>query len=135
MGQVRDGSATTARAVRPAIQRSQVKDLPAIGSRPGLRALAAKLRARHQSEDGLSRLPDVDGDKPKRQRLKRNPIGFFHIDMSERQTSKETLYLFLVIDRTRKFAVTQLIDKADRKTAWELLKRLLSVVPYPIHTI
>ena len=28
---------------------------------------------------GLSRLPDVDGDKPKRQRFKRDPIGFFHI--------------------------------------------------------
>jgi hypothetical protein len=26
---------------------------------------------------GISRLPDVDGDKPKRQRFKRYPIGFF----------------------------------------------------------
>ena len=28
---------------------------------------------------GISRLPDVEGDKPKRQKFKRYPIGFFHI--------------------------------------------------------
>jgi hypothetical protein len=39
------------------------------------------------------------------------------------------------IDRTSKFAVTQLVDKADRKTAWEFLEHLLKAVPYRIHTI
>ncbi len=29
---------------------------------------------------GISHVPDVDGDKPKRQRFKRHPIGFFYID-------------------------------------------------------
>ena len=28
---------------------------------------------------GISRLPDMDGDKPKRQKFKRYPIGYFHI--------------------------------------------------------
>lgn len=45
------------------------------------------------------------------------------------------LYLFVGIDRTSKFAVTQLVDKADRETAWEFLERLLQSVPYRIHTI
>jgi hypothetical protein len=54
------------------------------------------------------------GDKPKRQRLKRYPIGFFHIDIAEVQTTQGKLYLFVGIDRTSKFAVTQLVDKADR---------------------
>jgi hypothetical protein len=27
----------------------------------------------------ISRLPDVEGDKPKQQKFKRYPIGFFHI--------------------------------------------------------
>jgi hypothetical protein len=31
---------------------------------------------------GISRLPDVEGDKPKRQKFKRYPIGFFHIDIA-----------------------------------------------------
>ena len=37
--------------------------------------------------------------------------------------------LFVAIDRTSKFAVAQLVEKADRKTAWELLELLLEAVP------
>lgn len=70
---------------------------------------------------GISRLPDVAGDKPKRQKFKRYLIGFFHIDIAEVQTAKGKLFLLVGIDRTSKFAVTQLVDKADRKTAWEFL--------------
>lgn len=43
---------------------------------------------------GISRLPDVEGDKPKRQQFKRYPIGFFHIDIAEVQTAEGKLYLF-----------------------------------------
>jgi hypothetical protein len=32
---------------------------------------------------GISRLPDMEGDKPKRQKFKRYPIGYFHIDIAE----------------------------------------------------
>ena len=84
---------------------------------------------------GISRLPDIEGDKPKRQRFKRYPIGFFHIDIAEVQTAEGKLYLFVGIDLTSKFAVTQLVDKADRRTAWEFLEYLLKAVPYRIHTI
>ena len=64
---------------------------------------------------GISRLPDVEGDKPKRSKFKRYPIGFFHIDIAEVQTAEGKLYLFVAIDRTSKFAVTHLVDKADRQ--------------------
>lgn len=84
---------------------------------------------------GISRLPDIDGDKPKKQRFKRYPIGFFHIDIAELRTAEGKLYLFVAIDRTSKFAVAQLVAKADRKTAWEFLELLLDTVPYRIHTI
>ena len=84
---------------------------------------------------GISRLPDVEGDKPKRQKFKRYPIGFFHIDIAEVQTAEGKLFLFVGIDRTSKFAVTQLVDKADRKTAWEFLQHMLEAVPYQVHTI
>lgn len=84
---------------------------------------------------GISRLPEIGGDKPKRQRFKRYPIGFFHMDIAEVQTAEGKLYLFVAIDRTSKFAVTQLVEKADRKTAWEFLEHLLEAVPYRIHTI
>ena len=45
------------------------------------------------------------------------------------------LFLFVGIDRTSKFAVTLLVKKADRKTAWQFLEHLLKAVPYRIHTI
>ncbi len=48
---------------------------------------------------GISRLPDVAGDKPKRQRFKRYPMGVFHIDIAELQTAEGKLYLFVAIDR------------------------------------
>ncbi len=49
--------------------------------------------------------------------------------------SEGKLHLFVGIDRTSKFAVTQLVDEADRRTAWEFLEHLLKAVPYRIHTI
>ena len=84
---------------------------------------------------GISRLPDVEGDKPKRQKFKRYPIGFFHIDIAEVQTAEGKLYLFVGIDRTAKFAVAQLVETADRRTAWEFLQHMLEAVPYQVHTI
>jgi len=84
---------------------------------------------------GISRLPEVEGDKPKRQKFKRYPIGFFHIDIAEVQTAEGKLYLFVGIDRTAKFAVAQLVATADRKTAWEFLQHMLEVVPYQVHTV
>ena len=56
-------------------------------------------------------------------------------DIAEVRTEEGKLYLFVAIDRTSKFAVAQLVEKANRKTAWEFLEHLLEVVPYKIHTI
>ena len=51
------------------------------------------------------------------------------------QTAEGKLYLFVAIDRTSKFAVAQLVETADRRTAWEFLERVLEAVPYHVHTI
>jgi transposase InsO family protein len=77
----------------------------------------------------------MEGNKPKRQKFKRYPIGYFHIDIAELRTNEGKLYLFVAIDRTSKYAVAQLVDKANRKTAWEFLEAVLEAVPYKIHTI
>src|SRR5215211_6746615 len=53
---------------------------------------------------GISRLPDPDGDKPRRAQFKRDPIGYFHIDLAEVRTEQGKLYLLVAIDRTSKFA-------------------------------
>jgi IS30 family transposase len=76
----------------------------------------------------------MEGDKPKRQKFKRYPIGYFHIDIAELRTNEGKLYLFVAIDRTSKFAMAQLVDKSDRKTAREFLEAVLEAVPYKIHT-
>ena len=71
---------------------------------------------------GISRLPDIEGDKLTRQRLKRYPIGYFHMHIAEVQTTEGKFYLVVGIDRTSKCAVTQLVDKADQRTASEFLE-------------
>lgn len=84
---------------------------------------------------GISRLPDIEGDKHQRQKFKRYPIGFFHIDIAEVQTGEGKLYLFVGIDRTSKFAVAQRVATADRKTAWEFFQHMIETVPYQVHTV
>lgn len=84
---------------------------------------------------GLSRLPEIQGDKPAKQVFKSYPIGYFHIDIAEVQTAEGKLYLFVVIDRTSKFAFTQLVQEATRVTASVFLEALIATVPYKIHTV
>ena len=84
---------------------------------------------------GISRLPDVDGDKPAKKKFKRYPIGYFHIDIAEVRTAEGKLHLFVAIDRTSKFAFAQLVEKANRRTASAFLQALIEAVPYTIHTV
>ena len=102
---------------------------------PSIPHLTRSALRRCLQRHGISRLSDVEGDKPKRQPFKRYPIGFFYLDIAEVQTAEGKLYLFVAIDRASKFAVAQLVEKADKRTAWEFLEHLLEVVPYRIHTI
>lgn len=85
--------------------------------------------------NGISRLPETDGDKPQRSRFKRYPIGFFHIDIAEVRTEQGKLHLFVAIDRTSKFAFVELHEKATRRVAGDFLRRLVAAVPYKITTV
>lgn len=84
---------------------------------------------------GISRLPDIEGDKPQHQRFKRYPIGFFHIDIAEVQTAEGKLHLFVAIDRTSKFAFASLVPRATGAAARAFLDELVEAVPYQIHTV
>jgi hypothetical protein len=55
---------------------------------PSIPHLSRSALHRCLQRHGISRLPDIEGDKPKRQRFKRYPIGFFHMDIAEVQTAK-----------------------------------------------
>jgi transposase InsO family protein len=84
---------------------------------------------------GISRLPDMEGDKPAKKAFKSYPIGYFHIDIAEVRTEEGKLHLFVAIDRTSKFAFAQLHEKATRAVAADFLQALIAAVPYKIHTV
>jgi hypothetical protein len=84
---------------------------------------------------GISRLPEVTGDKPAKKKFKAYPIGYFHVDIAEVHTEEGRLYLFVASDRTSKFALDQLHEKATRRVAGDFLRALIVVVPYKIHTV
>ena len=84
---------------------------------------------------GISRLPDVDGDKPARAKFKSYPIGYFHVDLAEVRTEQGKLYLLVAIDRTSKFAFVKLHETATRRVAADFLRHLAAAVPYRIHTV
>ena len=84
---------------------------------------------------GISRLPEVEGNKPIKKKFKNYPIGYFHIDIAEVQTAQGRLYLFVAIDRTSKFAFTELHPKAGKLIAAQFLRHLIAAVPYTIHIV
>ncbi len=84
---------------------------------------------------GISRLPDVDGDKPAKKTFKSYTIGYFHIDIAEVQTAEGKLHLFVAIDRTSKFVYTELHPKAGKMAAAQFLRHLIAAAPYTIHTV
>src|ERR1700751_2655704 len=84
---------------------------------------------------GISRLPEIEGDKTTKKPFKRYPIGYFHIDIAEVRTGEGKLYLFVAIDRTSKFAFARLYPTANVRTAASFLAALIKCVPYRIHIV
>ena len=83
----------------------------------------------------ISRLPEVDGDKPAKKKFKAYPLGYFHVDIAEVQTAEGKLYLFVAIDRTSKFAFVELHQKAGKMAAAAFLRNLIAAVPYRLHIV
>ncbi|XUP37673.1 IS481 family transposase (plasmid) [Xanthomonas axonopodis pv. vasculorum] len=84
---------------------------------------------------GISRLPEIKGDNAAKKRFKSYPIGYFHIDIAEVQTAEGKLYLFVAIDRTSKFAFTELHASANKMVAAQFLRNVIQAVPYTLHTV
>src|SRR5829696_6959705 len=64
---------------------------------------------------GISRLPEVEGDKPEKKRFKSYPIGFFHIDLAEVRTEKGKLYLYVAVGHLPCLVATRLLLKLRRR--------------------
>ena len=64
---------------------------------------------------GISRLPDVEGDKTAKKTFKRYPIGYFHIDTAEVRTAEGKLLLIVASYRTSNCAFVELHEKAPTR--------------------
>ncbi|MBA9066997.1 transposase [Methylobacterium sp. RAS18] len=72
------------------------------GLQPTIPHLTRSSLHRCLERHGISRLPEIDGDKPKKQRFASYAIGYVHVDIAEVSTAEGKLRLFVAIDRTRK---------------------------------
>jgi len=101
---------------------------------PSLPHLTRSSLHRCLQRHGISRLREVEGEKPAKKKFKSYSIGTFHIDIAEVQTAEGKLYLYVAIDGTSKFAFVQLVKKTSRTSASAFLEALIAAVPYKIHT-
>ncbi|WP_244171127.1 IS481 family transposase, partial [Xanthomonas populi] len=83
----------------------------------------------------ISRLPEITGDKAAKKRFKNDPIGDFHIDIAQVQTAEGKRALFVAIDRTSKFALTELHASANKMVAAQFLRTVIQAVPYALQTV
>ena len=105
------------------------------GLQPTIPHLTRSTLHRCLERHGISRLPEVEGDKPQKKRFKAYPIGYVHIDIAEVSTEEGKLRLFVAIDRTSKVAFVRLVGSAGKMEAAQFLRELIEAVPYRIHTV
>ncbi len=105
------------------------------GLQPSIPHLTRSWLHRCLERHGISRLPELEGDKPKTKRFADYAIGYFHVDIAEVRTEEGKLYLFVAIDRTSKLAFARLEKEATRQSAADFLRSLVNAVPYQIHTV
>jgi len=77
----------------------------------------------------------VEDGKGIQRKFKTYPIGYFHIDIAEIHTAEGKLYLLVAIDRTSKFAYTELHERVPTRIAADFLRNLIKAVPYKVHTV
>ena len=82
------------------------------GLQPTIPHLTRSSLHRCLERHGISRLPEIEGDKSQKKRFAAYPIGYFHIDIAEVRTEEGKLPLFVAVDRTSKFAFAKLEEKA-----------------------
>ncbi len=67
------------------------------GLQPSIPHLTRSSLHRCLERHGISRLPELTGDKPKRRRFADYAIGYFHVDVAKVRAEEGKLYLFVAI--------------------------------------
>jgi transposase InsO family protein len=83
---------------------------------------------------GISRLPAPEHAEQKKP-FKDYPIGYRHVDFAQVHTEEGRVYLFVAIDRTSKLALAQVLPRATKMLAADLLRRVRAAIPYQEHKI
>ena len=65
---------------------------------------------------GISRLTDVEGDKPAKKTFKCDPIGYVHIAIAELRTGEGKLRMLIARDRASKLALVHREERATSMT-------------------
>lgn len=97
---------------------------------PMIAHLARSSLHRCWQRHGIWRLPEREGDKPIKKKFKSYPIGYFHVGIAEAQTAEGKRYLFVAIDRTSKFAFTELHPTTGKMIAAQFFHNLIDAVSY-----
>jgi hypothetical protein len=87
--------------------------------------------ARHRclQRHGISRLPEMTGEKTAKKQFTSSPIGYFHIDIAEVRTEEGKLSLFVAIDRACTFASAEWHEAAHTMVAAQFLRNAVLLCP------
>ena len=67
--------------------------------------------------------------------VKAYEIGYFRIDIAELRNEGDKANLFVALDRTSSFVFARIYRKATKLVAAGLVKALVMVVRYRVHTV
>ena len=68
-------------------------------------------------------------------KFKKYPMGYFHVDLAEVRIAEGKLYLYVAIDRTSKFSYAELHKSPTKLISAVFLRQLIKAVPYKIHKV
>jgi hypothetical protein len=93
--------------------------------------------ARHRclTRQGITRVPDLEGDKPANKPFKPYSIGSFPIDSAEVRPEEGKLSLFVAIARACTFSDAERHNEANTMLAAQCLRHLIAAVPDQIHPV
>ena len=103
--------------------------------RPAIPHLTRPSLHRRLRRHGIGRLPEVEGEEPKRRAFKERPVGYVHVDTAEVRAEEGKLYLFVAVDRTSEACYAELHGDSKRAAAAAFPRSVVGAFPYELHTV
>jgi len=103
--------------------------------KPHISVLSRRNLHRCLQRNGISRLPELEGEKRVKKEFKKYEPGYVHIDTFEVKVGKEKYYGFVAVDRCTKYVYVELQDNKEQKTAKTFLENVIADFPFKITKI